>query len=90
MNNLIEKIYMAQLEDIEIAMTAYNLDQAKQNARWELHNTLTNALPKEKTKLLNDYVDMIGARHCAEEENAFRNGFTAGALLMIEIFENKR
>ena len=56
---------------------------------WDLYETLHKNLSNKDSELFNTYVDIVGFRHCDEEEKAYKDGFIAGALLMIEIFTAK-
>ena len=60
----------------------------KSNIRKEhmIYNSLCNNLSKKERELFNEFMDHYSERHGANIENAYKDGFIAGALLMIEIF----
>ena len=89
MKTMLEKIYAAHVEEEEEHCATLRRKEKELNKEWNVYNALHNRLSKDDAELFNDYVDTVGFRHCDEEEIAYRNGFVAGALLMVEIFTEK-
>ncbi len=87
MKNVIDKLYAEYLCENEEHKKIYGESEEEKREKDAFEN-LSKLLTGKELTMFHSYEAISYELQKAEHESAFRNGFTAGALLMIEIFSN--
>ena len=86
MNKILEKLYLSYIKEQESQISPGNIPNPENEQEVKLYEKLCKTFSKEQNEIFQKFIDLVDDQHDAEEEKAYQDGFTAGALLMIEIF----
>ena len=86
MKYMLEQMYQLYSEENELRANANKEIIEARSKEQEVYNALCDNLSKKEKELLNQFMDLYYNRRCNDVVEAYKDGFSAGALLMIEIF----
>ena len=86
MNKILEKLYLSYITEQESQISPKNIQESENEKDVKLYEKLCKTFSKEQNEIFQKFIDLVDDQHDTEEEKAYQDGFTAGALLMIEIF----